>query len=206
MSKPSILPVKGMVTVGDDPTKRLARSGDVISLMLGNGHHTPTHRTPRRGRRFPMMAAVQATGPRRPFQARLIGVVAEALGGVGLLVRRGLVPEPRQESSSDHNAPTGHGQPAPAPAPPSRGRVSACLMVGGRAFDVHYDGIHQPSENARQCRTCRVMTTWPHLFCSACTLTEDDTGCPSCRPSRPPPVGDRVDSQLPNLHPGAFAA
>lgn len=111
-------------------------------------------------------------------------LVAEVLGGVGLLARRGLVPDPRQESPDAATPTPTLDHRLAAPALPRRGRgVPGRLVSPGMAFDVPYDGVHQPSENARQCRTCRVMTTWPHLFCSACTTTEADTGCSRCQPT-----------------------
>lgn len=85
-------------------------------------------------------ASYDGRGPRKWTPTPVAGsfsLVAEVLGGVGLLTRRGLVPEPRQESPDYAVTPT-LDRGAPAPALPSRGRVPARLVSRRTAFDMSY--------------------------------------------------------------------
>lgn len=127
-----------------------------------------THTSPRA-----RAASYDGRGPVTGVPTAPVGsvrLVADVQRAAELPAQRRLVPELRRESPGTE---------------PSTSSPRVTLLVSARrptapAFDVPYEGVHQPNERARPCRTCPTRTTWTHGFCSRCTTTQPDTGCPRC--------------------------
>lgn len=135
-----------------------------------------THTSPRA-----RAASYDGRGPVTGVPTAPVGsvrLVADVQRVAELPAQRRLVPELRRESLGT----------APSTSLPRVPPLVPARRPPAPAFDVPYEGVHQPNERARPCRTCSTRTTWTHGFCSRCTTTQPNTGCPCCAsPAAPAP-------------------
>ena len=127
---------------------------------------TPTHTGPAQPEASYDERGCFTAAPTTPA-GRLLGCRQRV---VELPAQRRLVPELRREPPAAHRA---HEWPTSTASRGARHQFSLT--------DVPYDGVHQPNEQGRRCRTCPMSTTWPHGYCSRCTELGDYTECKRCR-------------------------